>query len=183
MFRTRPSNRQTGPSCLQPLLSPDWPILPTAPPIARLAHLAYNPSHRQTGPSCLQPLPSSDWPILPTAPPIARLAHLAYSSPSTVLASSHPICSATGIQQADPLGPVLFAMAVDEVASSQSSKKHIWYLDDATSSGQAESVFADVKKCVTELKKIGLKGNPSKCDVINMRYQVDEFTKLVMTLA
>ena len=75
-----PSYRQTGPSCLQLLLSPDWPILPTAPPIARQAHLAYSSSYRQTGPSCLQPLLSPDWPILPTAPPIARLAHLAYSS-------------------------------------------------------------------------------------------------------
>ena len=149
-----PSYRQTGPSCLQlplhssrvwpktrlalsvkiissqcvpnaPLPSLDWPILPTAPPIVRLAHLAYSPSYRQTGPSCLQPLPSSDWPILPTAPPIARLAHLAYSSPSTVLASGHPICSATGIQQAEPLGPVLFAMAVDEVASSVIQKIHM----------------------------------------------------------
>ena len=48
--------------------------------------------------------------------PITRLVHLAYSSPSTVLASGHLICSATGIQEGDPLGPVLSAMAVDEVA-------------------------------------------------------------------
>ena len=42
-----------------PLLSPDWPILPTTPPIARLAHLAYNSSNRQTGPYCLPPPPPS----------------------------------------------------------------------------------------------------------------------------
>ena len=72
---------------------------------------------------------------------IARLAYLAYSPPSTVLASSHPICSTTGIQQGDPLGPVLFAMAVDEVASSLSAKINIWYLGDATLGGPAESVF------------------------------------------
>ena len=65
------------------------------------------------------------------APPIARLAHLACSSPSTVLASDHPICSATGNQQGDPLDPDLVANAVDDVASSLSSEINIWYLDDA----------------------------------------------------
>ena len=61
--------------------------------------------------------------------------------------------------------------------------KTIWYLDDSTLVGLAESVFADVRKCVTELKKIGLEVNPSKCEVLNMSYTVDEFSELVTTLA
>ena len=73
-------------------------------------------------------------------------------------------------------------MAVDAVASSLSSEINIWYLADATLGGPAESVFADVCKCVTELKKIYLEFNPSKCEVINMSYPVDEFTELVRTL-
>ena len=138
------SYRQSGPSCLHLLLSPVRPILPTSPPIARLAHLAYNSSHRQSDPSCLQLLLSPDWPIMPTTPPIARLAHLVYNSPSTVLASGYPFCSVTGIQQGDILGPVLIAMVEDEVASSLSSEINLWYLDDATLGGTAESVFAAV---------------------------------------
>ena len=74
-------------------------------------------------------------------------------------------------------------MAVDEVASSLSSKINIWHLDDATLGGQAESVFAIVRKCATEWKKIGLQINPSKCEIINNSYPVDEFTELVTTLA
>ena len=74
-------------------------------------------------------------------------------------------------------------MAVDDVASSLSSEINIWYFDDATLGGPAESVFADVRKCVTELKKIGLEVNPSKCEVINMNYPVEEFTELVTILA
>ena len=115
--------------------------------------------------------------------PIAGLAHLAYSYPSTVLASDHPICSAAGIQQCDPLGPVLFAMTVDEVASSLSTEINIWYLNDATLGGPAKSVFADVRKCVTQFKKIDLEVNPSKCEIINMSYPVDELTELVTTIA
>ena len=58
---------------------------------------------------------------------IVRTAHLAYSSPSTVRTSGYPICSATVVQQGDPLNPVLFAMAVNQVASSLSSEINIWY--------------------------------------------------------
>ena len=94
------------------------------------------------------------------APTIAKLAQLANSS--TSLASGHPIIAATGIQQGDSLGSVLFAMAVDEVASSQLSEINIWYLKDGTLSGAAVSVFAGVRKCFTELKKKGLEVNPSK---------------------
>ena len=74
-------------------------------------------------------------------------------------------------------------MAVNKVASSLSSKINIWYLDETTLGSPAESVFADIRKCVTELKKMGLKDNPAKCEIINMSYPVNEFTELVMTLA
>ena len=120
----------------------------SSPPIARLAHLAYS------------------------SPPIARLAHLAHSSPSSVLTSDHPFCSATGIQQGDHLGPVLFSMAVEEVASSLSSEINIWHLDDATLVGAAESVFAEVRKCVTELKKIGLEVNSSSMKLFTLATQL-----------
>ena len=39
-----------------------------------------------------------------------------------------------------------------------------------------------LKKYVTELKKIGLKVNPSMCE-ISVSYPVDEFTELVTSLA
>ena len=52
-------------------------------------------------------------------------------------------------------------MAVNEVASSQSYEINMWHLDDATLGGPAEYVFADVRKCVAELKKICLDVIPS----------------------
>ena len=42
--------------------------------------------------------------------------------------------------------------------------------------------FADVHKCATELR-IGHEVSPSRCELINMSYPVDEFTGLVTTLA
>ena len=117
------------------------------------------------------------------APQIARLTHLAYSSQSTVLASGNPICSATSIQQGDPLGPVLFAIAVDEVASSLSSEINILYLGDVTLGVPTVYVFVDVCRCATELKEIDLEVNTSKCEVINMSHPIDELTDLATILA
>ena len=38
-----------------------------------------------------------------------------------------------------------------------------------------------IYECVTELKKIGLEDNRSKCETIIISYPVDEFTELVKT--
>ena len=59
---------------------------------------------------------------LSRTPRVARLAHLAYFKDSIVLASGHAIQSSSGVQQGDPLGPLLFALAVDETARSVSTE-------------------------------------------------------------
>ena len=41
----------------------------------------------------------------------------------------------------------------------------------------------DALRCATQLVKIGFDVYPSKCEIINMCYPVDEFTKLVRILA
>ena len=45
-----------------------------------------------------------------------QLAHHAYAAPSDLLFGSDIIQSQTGIQQGDPLGPLLFALGVEKVA-------------------------------------------------------------------
>ena len=73
-------------------------------------------------------------------PSLYFLVNEAYSNPSTLFAGEHRIPSSRGIQQGDPLGPALFALAVDKIAKDMSSELNIWYLDDATIGGQAISV-------------------------------------------
>ena len=82
---------------------------------------------------------------LDRTPEIAKLAFLAYSKPSSVIASGHSITSSTGIQQGDPIGPLLFALAVDQIANGIDSELNVWYLDDATIGGSPESVLSDVR--------------------------------------
>ena len=52
------------------------------------------------------------------APSILHLALTAYATSSHLVIGNETILSETGVQQGDPLGPVLFALAVDEIARS-----------------------------------------------------------------
>ena len=50
--------------------------------------------------------------------PILRLESTAYATSSHLVIGNETILSETGVQQGDPLGPALFALAVDEIARS-----------------------------------------------------------------
>ena len=52
------------------------------------------------------------------APSILRLALTAYATSSHLVIGNETILCETGVQQGDPLGPVLLALAVDDVARS-----------------------------------------------------------------
>ena len=54
--------------------------------------------------------------ILDHTPEIAKLAILAYSKSSSVIASGHSITSSSGVQQGDPIEPLLFVLAVVQIA-------------------------------------------------------------------
>ena len=102
------------------------------------------------------------------APSIFPLARLAYGSPSSLLVTDKIIHSSTGVQQGDPLGPLLFALAVDDIARSLSSPINLWYLDDATIAGPADLILKDIQTIVPALEKIGLHLNAAKSEIINL---------------
>ena len=99
-----------------------------------------------------------------------RLLNLPFSSTanrrqSLLLVS---LTSSRGVQQGDPFDHLLFALAVDQIASGMESELNVWYPDDATISGSRESVLNDVQRCITGLMQIGLKVNPYKTEIINV---------------
>ena len=110
---------------------------------------------------------------------IDKLSFLAYSKPSSVIASGHSITSSRGVQQGDPIDPHLFSLAVDQIASGVESELNVWYLDDATIGGSPESVLSDIQRCITGLKRIGLKVNPEKTEIINVGLAAGKFSHLV----
>ena len=79
-------------------------------------------------------------------PSMFFLVNEAYSNPFTLFAGKHCIPSSKGIQQIDSLGPALFALAIDNIAKYVLKELNIWYLDDATITGQISTVFSDAIK-------------------------------------
>ena len=109
------------------------------------------------------------------APTLYQLAHHAYAAPSDLLFGSDIIQSKTGIQQGDPLGPLLFALGVDEVARNVSTPLNIWYLDDANLGGSFDCVRKNIDFIIPGLSRIGLSINPDKSEIINIGCTSDEF--------
>ena len=85
---------------------------------------------------------------------VVLLNKLAYSNPNIVLANGSPIESATGIQQGNPLGPLPFALAVDDTDRSVKFKLNVWYLDDATISDDVNTVVTDIISITNYICKI-----------------------------
>ena len=76
--------------------------------------------------------------------------HASYSSPSSLFWSDKIIQSAEGVQQGDPLGPLLFCLTIHPLASQLKSELCIWYLHDSTIGGPAEDVKHDLEVIVRE---------------------------------
>ena len=141
---------------------------------------------------------------LDRTPEITKLSFIAYSKSSLVIASGHSITSSTGVQQGDPIGPLLFALAVDQIASGVESDLNVWYHDDTTTAaktsklsllvkhhifaideeskqqhdttigGSPESFLSYVQRCITGFMWIGLKVNPKKTEIISHSELCDE---------
>jgi len=72
-------------------------------------------------------------------PQLERFTRCAYGSRSTLLFGDYVIPSASGVQQGDPLGPLLFAVAIRHISHAGQSEQNVWYLDDATIGGRSDS--------------------------------------------
>ena len=109
------------------------------------------------------------------APSLYQLAHHAYATWSDLLFGSDIIQSQTGIQQGHPLGSLLFALGVDEIARNVSIPLNTWYFDDANLGSSFDCVRKNLDFIIPALSRIGLSINPDKSEIINIGCTVDEF--------
>ena len=72
--------------------------------------------------------------------------------------------SQSGIQQGDPLGPLLFCLATRDLSASMQSPLNTWYLDDGTVGGPVELVQRDLLAVLAKGREIGLELNLGKCE-------------------
>ena len=80
------------------------------------------------------------------------------------------ILSSTGVQQGDPLGPLLFSIALKGLTDSLASHAPLldlalFYLDDGVLVGPIEAVSEALEYLRQESEKFGLRLNLSKCEV------------------
>ena len=110
-------------------------------------------------------------------PSFARWAHWCYGNHTRLFFANMDIAPATGVQQGDPLGPLLFALCIHplvlrlhdklrEGAHADSSALSLFYLDDGILCGNADAVGASLRFVMDECARLGLKLNLSKCELI-----------------
>ena len=85
-----------------------------------------------------------------------------------------PFDSSQGVQQGDPLGPLLFALGLWRTCKElketlQRETLSVWFLDDGTIVGEAEEVARAWNIIKAEVQKVGLKVNMAKCELIPPR--------------
>ena len=76
------------------------------------------------------------------------------------------IDSAEGIQQGDPLGPLLFCLTIQPLLLGIQSEFVSGYLDDIGIGGEAKMVADDVMRLEQDARAVGLTLNHNKCEVI-----------------
>ena len=99
------------------------------------------------------------------APEIYPFVHSVYSSESTLLWGDKSIQSSEGVQQGDPLGPLLFCLAIHHHGTQLSSEFCVMYLDDITLGGSPEAVQHDLE-IIESMEDIGLSLNNQKSEII-----------------
>lgn len=105
------------------------------------------------------------------APTIYPLIHSSYSASSSLLWGDRVIQSQEGVQQGDPLGPLLFCLAIHRHCKQLRSPLCVMYMDDVSVGGSVEDALHDLD-VIKDAESLGLSLNPVKCEVICHNHMV-----------
>lgn len=100
------------------------------------------------------------------APELLPFVHSAYSTPSTLFWGETPLQSSEGVQQGDPLGPLLFCLSIHHLTEQLTSEFVVFYLDDGTIGGRIGDVLRDLQTVECVAGELGLQLNRGKSEVI-----------------
>jgi hypothetical protein len=113
-------------------------------------------------------------------PELYPFVHMCYSTASLLNFGEYLLLSDEGVQQGDPLGPLLFCASSLKLARSMSSEFNTWYLDDGSIGGQISSLLSDLEAVRRLGPKIGLVLNEDKCEIVTDDVGVVASMKAVM---
>ena len=100
-------------------------------------------------------------------PELYPFVHSAYEKPSSLFYGDLSLHSAEGIQQGDPLGPLLFCLTIHPICLRLRSEFKVFYLDDGTLGGTTSEVLADFHLVEALGASVGLQLNHTKCELIS----------------
>jgi len=92
--------------------------------------------------------------------------HSAYSSPSSLFWGDKIIQSAEGVQQGDPLGPLLFCLGIHQMCTQLEAEISLFYLDDSTLGAKVDDLMHDLNVVEREGAEIGLQLNREKSEIV-----------------
>ena len=104
-------------------------------------------------------------------PELEAWAGWCYEDPSSLWYDVWEFPSDEGVQQGDPLGPLLFSLVVDELVKRIASELpgltlNLWYLDDGVIGGSVADVKAAYDIILQAGPPLGLNINDAKCELI-----------------
>ena len=105
-------------------------------------------------------------------PGLAPYVEWCYGNHTRLLFAGSPMTSEAGVQQGDPLGPLLFALALQPaLRAAQGSQLDqrpdlvFAYLDDVCLAGTLQQVSAALGRLTAAARQVGLALNPAKCEL------------------
>ena len=102
-------------------------------------------------------------------PSLYRMIYQCYSTLSYLYFGDKDLLySKEGVQQGDPLGPLLFSLGIRDLLKSCKSEVNIWYLDDGTVCGDPKTVHEDLTRILEASNPLGLSVNSGKCEIFTI---------------
>ncbi|CAK9302743.1 unnamed protein product [Gordionus sp. m RMFG-2023] len=99
----------------------------------------------------------------------ARFIEQSYGCRTPLKFGEYTIPSDEGIQQGDPLGPLIFSLGIHNLVhclkSSFNLDLNIWYLDDGTICGPSKNILAAIEYIEKNFLNIGLTLNKAKSEI------------------
>ena len=99
-------------------------------------------------------------------PELHPFVHSSYCQSSSLMWENDVVLSSEGVQQGDPLGPLLFCLSIHKMCVKLKSELAVFYLDDGTLGGNWKDVISDLNLIEEEASELGLKLNRSKTELI-----------------